>query len=251
MHTSWGDVADWYNEHLEGDTDTYHHKVVLPNLMRVLSLKGGERVLDLACGQGFFTRAMAAGGAHVTGADIAPELIKKARANSPKDIVYHVAPAEDLSFAAAHEYDIVVCVLALQNIEHLRTVYQEVQRVLRPGGRFVMVLNHPAFRVPQHSSWQFDEMGNVQYRRVDGYLIPKRVEIKMHPGQAHSPVTVSFHRSLQDFFKALTGAGFAVTKLEEWISHRTSEKGPRQKAEDTARKEIPLFLMLEAVPVCC
>jgi hypothetical protein len=50
---------------------------------------------------------------------------------------------------------------------------------------------------------------------------------------------------MQDFFKALSKAGFAVTKLEEWISHKKSEKGPKQAAEDTARKEIPLFLMLE------
>ena len=40
--------------------------------------------------------------------------------------------------------------------------------------------------------------------------------------------------------------GFAIAKLEEWISHKRSERGPRQSAEDISRKEIPLFLMLEA-----
>jgi hypothetical protein len=37
-----------------------------------------------------------------------------------------------------------------------------------------------------------------------------------------------------------------VTMLEEWNSHRKSEPGPRAKAEDLARKEIPLFLCLVA-----
>ncbi len=36
--------------------------------------------------------------------------------------------------------------------------------------------------------------------------------------------------------------GFAVTRLEEWISNKKSQKGPRVTAEDKARKEIPLFL---------
>ena len=51
---------------------------------------------------------------------------------------------------------------------------------------------------------------------------------------------------MQDYFKALTRSGFSVSRLEEWISHKKSQAGPRQAAEDTARKEIPLFLMLEA-----
>jgi hypothetical protein len=68
----------------------------------------------------------------------------------------------------------------------------------------------------------------------------------VHPGRQGSEVTISYHRSLQDFSKALTKAGFVISKMEEWISHKRSGKGPRQKAEDTARREIPLFLMLEA-----
>ena len=68
----------------------------------------------------------------------------------------------------------------------------------------------------------------------------------MHPGEEKSEQTFSYHRSLQDFFKALAKNGFVVSRLEEWISHKISERGPRQAAEDIARKEIPLFLMLEA-----
>ncbi|KKU82215.1 MAG: hypothetical protein UY07_C0001G0001, partial [Parcubacteria group bacterium GW2011_GWA1_47_8] len=47
------------------------------------------------------------------------------------------------------------------------------------------------------------------------------------------------------YFKTLANAGLAVARLEEWLSHRKSEKGPRKDAEDRARMEIPLFLFLE------
>jgi len=242
--TSWGKVADWYGSYLEKG-NSYHTEVVLPHLTRVLSLTKGEHVLDLACGQGFFSRAFAKTGAHVVGADIAEELIEAARKQGG-DVTYHVAPASQLSFAKDGEFSTVVCVLALQNIEDLAAVCREVKRVLQKGGRFVMVCNHPAFRVLKRSSWQFDEEKNIQYRRVDGYLSGAKVEVDMHPGKHTKIETISYHRSLQDFFKALTAQSFAVTKLEEWISHRESGKGPRQQAEDTARKEIPLFMMLEA-----
>jgi ubiquinone/menaquinone biosynthesis C-methylase UbiE len=244
--TSWGGVASWYDDYLK-DEDTYQAKVIAPNLMRMLSLREGERVLDVACGQGYFTRLAREKSGDVAGADISKELIAKARAQAP-DASFYVAPASNLNFAKDGTYDAALCVLALQNIEDLPATFKEVRRVLKPGGRFVFVLNHPAFRVLKRSSWGFDEDAKAQYRRIDGYLSSAKVSVDMHPGRARSATTVSYHRSLQDFFKALSGAGLAVTRLEEWISHKQSQKGPRQKAEDAARREIPLFMCIEARP---
>src|SRR6185436_5278360 len=112
--TSWGGVADWYEEHLKGD-DTYHAKVIAPNLMRILDARQGMHVLDLGCGEGFFARLIAHSGADVVGADISLELVERAKKTSP-DIEFHTAPAESLSFAPDSSFDMVVCVLALQNM---------------------------------------------------------------------------------------------------------------------------------------
>ena len=50
MKTDWDNVASWYDKHLEG-SDTYQAQVIAPNLLRMLDIKKGEAVLDLACGQ--------------------------------------------------------------------------------------------------------------------------------------------------------------------------------------------------------
>ena len=63
--------------------------------------------------------------------------------------------------------------------------------------------------------------------------------------QKRKKFTLTFHRPLQNYFKAFAKAGLVTMRLEEWVSHKTSDKGPRKQAEDTARKEIPLFLCLE------
>ncbi len=230
---------------MEESTDSYQAQVILPNLLRLLSLKKGEAVLDVACGQGFFTREFAKTGATVTGADISPELVKRAKERGP-EISFHVAAAEKLHFAKDKNFDTVTIILALQNMADLGAPMAEAARVLKPRGRLVLVLNHPAFRIPKHSSWEFDEANKVQYRRLDRYLSAEKVAITMHPGTRQSAETISYHHSLQDFFKALTKNNFAITRLEEWISHKQSGKGPRQKSEDLARKEFPLFLLLEA-----
>lgn len=241
--TSWGKEASWYSTHLAGE-DTYHTQVLLPNILRVVEPHKGQTVLEIGCGEGFFAEAIAKEGSAVTGCDIAPELI--ALAQKKGGARYLVTPAQNLSVFNGMRFDVVLAVLTLQNMERLDVVMKEVARVLQPDGRFIFVLNHPVIRSPQTSSWGFDTAQKTQYRRLDAYLSERRVKIDMHPGKEKKSVTYSFHRSLQEYMKLLRGAGFVVTRLEEWISHRQSQPGPRAHAEDISRKEFPLFMMIEA-----
>ncbi len=243
--TSWGSVSKWYDEHLETNEDTYQAKVIAPNILRLLGQLKGKRVLDVACGQGYFSRLLRDNGGIVSGIDISKELIMYAKRRESDGIEYVVGGADNLSVWKKETFDVALCVLALQNIENLSGVLTEASRVLKPGATFLIVLNHPTFRVPKGSDWGYDESKKIQYRRVEQYLSAKTISITMNPGKKDSAETVSFHRSLQDFFKVFHKTGFAVTRLEEWISHKASERGPRQVAEDRARKEIPLFMALE------
>ncbi len=244
--TSWGKVATWYDTLVEGD-NSYQNTVILPNLLRVVSPDKGKEILDLACGQGFFSAAFLKAGSRVTGVDISPELVEIAKMGN-KDGLFKVSSAEKLPFPPG-KFDVAVCVLALQNIKDMQKVISEVARVLKDKGRFVFVLNHPAFRIPKESDWGFDAETGKQYRKVATYMSERTFDIVMNPGKKGSAQTISFHRPLQSYVKSLSKAGFAVTKLEEWISDRKSQKGPRQSAEDKARKEIPLFMLVEAVKI--
>ncbi len=255
MKTSWGGVAGWYDSAVS-DKDSYQTKVILPNVLRLLDPKEGKKILDLACGQGYFSHAAAQKGAFVSGVDVAPELIEIARRRASPAEEFYISPAGDLSKFKNGSFDAVLCVLALQNMEKIDDVFWEVYRVLRKGGKFVIVLNHPAFRIAGRSAWQFDENSGVQYRRVDEYMSESKKEIDMSPGQTaknqnKNPknVTISFHRPLQVYSKWLFNAGFAVCRIEEWMSHRRSGKGLRRAAEDKARKEIPLFMCLECLKI--
>lgn len=242
--TSWGKVSNWYDEYLEKD-NTFQSRVILPNLLRLLNIKKGTNVLDLACGQGYFSEAFIRAGASVIGVDISPELISVAK-EKVKGAQFFASPAHKLLFIKTESVDEVVIILAIQNIENISEVFREVKRVLKPQGKFFLVLNHPAFRIPGASAWGFDEAENIQYRRIDSYMTESKHEIDMHPGsKGKKEITVSFHRPLQVYFKTLANAGFAVTRLEEWNSHRESEPGLRKKSEDKARKEFPMFLYLE------
>jgi SAM-dependent methyltransferase len=276
--TSWGKVAEWYSDLLEKESGTYQKDLILPNLLRLMEIKPfgkapsteigtssfdglrtsqgkqGEMILDLACGQGFFSREFLKSGAKVIGVDISRELIHLARELTKKELPdikaeFITSSADNLSFIKDKSVDKIVIVLAIQNIENVSGVFKECSRVLKPSGKLFLVMNHPAFRIPKQSDWGWDDKEKIQYRRVNEYLSESKVRIQMHPGENPDEKTISFHRPIQYYFKLLGKNGFAVSRLEEWNSNRKSQPGPRSKAEDTARKEIPLFMFMEAIKI--
>jgi ubiquinone/menaquinone biosynthesis C-methylase UbiE len=242
-NTSWGGVAKWYEKTVSDDS-SYQNTVIKPNLLRILNISKGENILDVACGSGFFAREFSKLGAKVTGLDIGAELIKIAKQQDPKG-TYLVGNAEKMNNIETGKFDVATIVLALQNIKNFQNALSEIARVLKPNGRCLVVLNHPAFRIPGKTSWEFDEQSNIQYRRVDAYLSEGSKAMDMHPGRKKSQLTYSFHRPLQVYFKAFAKHNLAVKNLEEWISPKQSDKGSRKLAEDKARKEFPLFMCLE------
>jgi 2-polyprenyl-3-methyl-5-hydroxy-6-metoxy-1,4-benzoquinol methylase len=246
--TDWAGVADWYDQLVGDKGSEYQQEVVFPGVLRLLGPVAGENILDLACGQGAFCRLLREKDAQVTGIDAARPLIQVAQQRSDPAIRYRVADALRLTEMSelAGRFDAVVCVLAIQNINPLDPIFQGVAACLAPGGRFVLAMMHPAFRGPHYTSWGWEEH-KVQYRRVDRYLLPRKEPIVTNPGKDATRFTWTFHRPLQTYIKSLARAGLLVNSLEEWPSHKQSEPGPRAKAENTARKEIPLFMAIRAV----
>ncbi len=242
--TSWGAVAPWYND-LLSQTGTYQHDLILPQILRLIPTLSHQTILDLGCGQGFFTKALGRNQAKLIGIDISPELIALATKQVP-NATFYVGSADNLEKIPTHSIDHIVCVLAIQNIENVPRTFQECSRVLKNNGSISLVLNHPCFRIPKQSSWVWDQVEQKQFRRLDEYMSESKTFIDMHPGQKQTSSTVSFHRPLQYYIKLLTKQHLLISRMEEWTSHKHTAAGPRANAENKARQEFPLFLYLEA-----
>ena len=225
--TSWGGVADWYDD-VVNSSDSYQKHVLMPNILRIVEPKKGMTILDIACGQGYFSRAFSEKGATVIASDISDELIKIAQQQKGSIIDYHIALSDKLSFVKDSSIDVVTIILALQNIEKISETITEVARTLKLGGRLIVIINHPAFRIPQKSDWGWDEKISKQFRKIFSYMSDDSIRIDMNPGEkvvAKKKFTVSFHRPLQSYFKVFAKNGFGVIRLEEWIFQNYSAAG--------------------------
>ncbi len=240
--TSWEDSAKWYDVAVGEKGHYYHENVILPNLLEILNLKGGDRLLDLACGQGILERNIPQDTTYL-GVDLSPSLISSAKSrcknNSHRflcaDVTKPLTIEKDFSHASI--------VLALQNIEDPSAVIKNASLHLRQNGLLCIVINHPCFRIPRLSHWGIDEGKQLQYRRLDSYLSSQKIPIQTHPGRGKGEQTWTFHHPLSSFTKWLNQAGFAIMGVEEWVSDKSST-GKKARMENRSRKEFPLFLTL-------
>jgi arsenite methyltransferase len=110
--------------------------------IKLLALRGGERVLDVGCGPGFLCENIAEvvgrDGA-VTGIDISGDLIALCRRrNPPTWLSYVVGDATNIGQPDAY-FDVVACTQVAEYVPDVDRVVSEAFRVLRPGGRAVFV----------------------------------------------------------------------------------------------------------------
>jgi len=104
-------------------------------LSRYLELRPGERILDVACGSGYWTRRIAAAhGCTAVGIDVSEREIATAqRHHSGTHCTYQLSPAESLA-SPAESFDKVVSVCALEHFSSDTAALAEMARVLKPGG---------------------------------------------------------------------------------------------------------------------
>ncbi|ODT96812.1 MAG: hypothetical protein ABS79_07830 [Planctomycetes bacterium SCN 63-9] len=119
----------------------------MPDHLALLGDVRGLDVLDLACGEGFYTRRIKDAGAdRVEGVDLSSAMVDLARdqeARDPKGIAYHVSAAE--AFRSTRPFDVVAAAFLLNcapDVATLRAMAQSIADNLKPGGRFVTTNSH-------------------------------------------------------------------------------------------------------------
>lgn len=244
----WDAVAVWYDGWVGKGGSEHHRRLAIPALLELLDAQPDEQILDIGAGQGVLAPFIAKTGAKYTGVDVSPKLLSSARRNHGKHGKFLRADAANLqqeSALKAESFDAAVFLLAVQDMNPLDKVLKSAAWTLKPGGRVVLLLTHPAFRIPRQSGWGFDEGRKLQYRRVDSYLSELPVPMKQHPGK-QSGVTISFHRPISAYVNGLARQQLLLDHMEEIPVGEHSLKKNRSKAERRADNEIPLFLALRA-----
>lgn len=97
----------------------------------------GRKVLDVGCGGGILSEAMARGGADVTGIDLADKSLKIARLHgleSGVKVDYRKVPVEELAVEQPGQYDVVTCMEMLEHVPDPASIVRACATLVKPGG---------------------------------------------------------------------------------------------------------------------
>jgi ubiquinone/menaquinone biosynthesis C-methylase UbiE len=248
----WEQMAEWWDEKLADEGDLWHRALIDPPLLQLVGAVAGLRLLDLACGNGYLSRRFARQGASVTGVDANAPIIERARrreAREPLGITYQVGDAAHLDQLDDGEFDLVICNMALMDIEDAAGAIGEAGRVLRREGRFVASLSHPCFDKVNTSGWAIEQIYPVTtiWRKMSHYREVTVDELPWLQIPDQVVHTRAYHRPLSWYFRAFRAAGLAVTALEE--PEPTEEFLAAESPQGPWIAEIPLHCVIEAYKV--
>ena len=221
----WDANAEWWDDYVGAEGNDFHRVLIAPSQMRLLRVKPGQRVLEIACGNGQFAREMARRGADVVAFDFSERFVERARQHTAqsgiKSIDYRVLDAtseEQLLPLGERAFDAAVCTMALMDMATIEPLFRSLARLLKPGGRFVFSVTHPCFnnascQLVAETQDRDGDFGTVYSVKVSQYLHP---DVQRGIGIVGQPQPhYYFHRPLSDLLNTAFRAGFVLDGIEE------------------------------------
>ena len=220
----WNQNAGFWDDYMGAEGNHFHRLLVAPVTQELLDVQPGETVLDIACGNGNFSRRLAGLGAQVVAIDLSEKFIERAKAHASdhaEKIDYKVVDAsnsEQMLVLGVGKFDAAVANMALMDMVEIEPLLESLSQLLTPGGRFVFSVTHPCFQAPDATRLveEEDRNGDMITRyavKISKYIAPAEFKGLGIIGQPAPQFY--FHRPLNLLLKSCFQAGFVVDALEE------------------------------------
>ncbi len=219
----WDGKASFWDENM-GDGNLFQRELIGPATERLLEVKPGQRILEVACGNGATARRLSALGANVVATDFSGKFLERAKARTTenaKRIEYRLVDAtseEQLLSLGERRYDGAVCNMALMDMAAIEPLMRALAKLLKSDGRFVFSVQHPCFN--SNAMTMVAEMEDEDGELSTSYSVKLSDYLDVPPGKgAGMPGEPNphyyFHRPLHEIFGVCFGAGFVMDGMEE------------------------------------
>jgi SAM-dependent methyltransferase len=215
----WNANAEYWDGRM-GEGNAFHKTLIEPAQLKLLNVESGQRILDIACGNGQFARKMAALGAHVLATDFSERMIQLARSRPDRNIEYAIVDATKQQELAKlpDQFDAVVSTMAIMDIETIAPLAGDLRRLLKRDGAFVFSIMHPCFNSLCTALWheRDEDEGNIRDTygvKVSDYMTERSGLGVAMAGQPR--LQYYFHRPVSVLLKTFFDAGFVMDGYEE------------------------------------
>lgn len=219
----WNTNAAFWDERM-GEGNTFHETLLEQNQLDLLEITPNKLILDLACGNGHFSRSLAQHGAKVVAIDISDQLIEIAQSKSQAfNIDYRTIDATKLEETQAllkdyPQFEAIVCTMAIQDIDQLEPLIQFAYQALPAKGTFTFSIPHPCFSMD--NTRFIHEVEEIDGEVLDRYAIQIRdyLVYRQYKGlgiQGQPELHYYFHRPIGELLQLFFNEGFLLDRLLE------------------------------------
>lgn len=211
----WNESSKYFQEDYKIHTKTPQYEPYSPNEsdLKLLGNVKGKRILEVGCGGGQCSIALAKKGAICTGIDISKEQLKYAENLAEKNkvkIKFIKGDFQDLSRFKSSSLDIAFSAFAFQYSPNLKKLFKQVYRILKKNGIFIFSLDHPFYHLIDSKTHKI---------KRSYFKIGKYEEVEVWPDRSKHKF-VQYTRKVSDIFNSLVEAKFHVEKILEPISFK-------------------------------
>jgi ubiquinone/menaquinone biosynthesis C-methylase UbiE len=218
----WDQKAEQWKEFVGNQGDNNRRFNSDPVLWKFLGDVSEKRVLDAGCGTGYLAVQIAKNkAAYVLGIDISGKMIDEAKLFSRevnRNVDFRVDSCSELRSIADSSVDLIVSNYALMDVPDLDGTVKSFYRVLKAGGKAVLVFSHPCFDELNENEMYFDEV-----KKTDRW------------GVFQSDF-IYFHRPLSQYWKTFKDQGFHIENFEEPVAQDPHIEGFKEEWRKSYRK---------------
>jgi methionine biosynthesis protein metW len=257
-NSEWNPIAEKWNLSTQ-DGNWFHKYIIYPTVLDLLGNPHEKKILDVGCGNGHLAHMLQAKGAIATGIDKSEEMIRICRQRYPEVNFVNMDVTESVDLS--EKFDCAIFNNSLQDMECYQKGLYNTRRLLIQHGTLIIIVKHPCFHPRlSENGWrlQFKDTGNF---RVTGHGLTALLDEKdkysgiyfsmdnyysdnQHNRTWFGNSTISFARTLEEYFNTLISANFTIKKILE----------PKPRPEGQSDQEclynllmrIPNFLVIHA-----
>lgn len=215
-----------------------------PQVIEMIGGVGKKRIIDIGCGEGYVSRAMARAGGIVTGVELVKKMVEKAIERDKKEklnIEYYCGDATKLKgLKFKNDFDVAVSVLVFEHLnkQQMNQAVRETCAVLRKGGLFILAVPHPVMYICRaKTEWIRFDYAESDYWREEN-------QIALRSGSMNEFLINTKNHTISDYCNALIENNFLIKKIVE----------PRPSLEDLdtypemwgEENKVPFYLIIKA-----
>ena len=209
LQTQWDRIPETY------DWTPVEKKVIFSAAENLIGDLKGKDALDLGCGKGAFTKFFSGRlGANTLGIDRNDKMLEFANAVADRETNFQKLDIAQIDTLGTNRFDVISAAFVLEHLDEnvdIEKMYDRINALLKPGGRFIAVLPHPCFEHLHQSDDTKREIVEGKAAYLDEYLI----KIILTSSSAQTSWFLQKHRPLNYFLNPIMASPLRMSFIDE------------------------------------